>query len=82
MVFFVLTRSGFDDVRPRIDLARDAVWINASVLSQSEVDELRVGGWNLTTFTNLSDLNDLASDIETIREHHPNEVVWAEAHSG
>jgi hypothetical protein len=79
MVFLILTRPGFDDVRSQIDATRDAVWVNADVLSPVEVADLRAAGLDLTTFSNPLDLADLASDIGTIREHQPGRVVWVEA---
>jgi hypothetical protein len=53
--------------------------VNAGILSDSEVSRLRGLGWDLTTRTNPFDPNDLASDIETVRLHHPNQVIWLEA---
>ena len=52
MVALILTRVGLDDIRARIDTTRDAVWVNAGVLSPPEVAEVREAGWNLTTFAN------------------------------
>jgi len=48
MVFLTLSRDGFEALRPRIDRERDAVWVNAGVLSDAEVAELRRAGMNLT----------------------------------
>src|SRR5688572_8044414 len=78
MVLLILTRPGFDDAVSRIDARRDAVWINAGILSDAEVRDLRAAGWDLTTFAHPLDLTDLESDLDTIREHHPGRVVWAE----
>ena len=80
MVFMVLTRSGFDDVFPRLIKDRDAIWVNAGVLSESEVAELREAGWNLTKWTNR--LTDLTAQIDTVQLHHPGQVVWTEAAGG
>ena len=78
MVILILTRSGFDDIRPRIDVGGDAVWVNAGVLSQSEVAALRASGLSLTVFSRPLDATDLGSNIDTIREHHPKQIVWVE----
>ena len=78
MVALILTRAGFEDMRPRIDVGRDAIWVNAGVLSASEIAKLRELGCDLSVFTNPLDLSDLASDIDTVVEHHPNEVLWVE----
>jgi hypothetical protein len=82
MVILILTRSGLEDIRPRIDVLRDAIWVNTGVLSQAEIAELRASGWNLTDFANPLDVNDLGSNIATMREHHPDQVMWIEATPG
>ncbi len=76
MVFMILTRQGFDELFPRLTKDRDAMWVNAGVLSESEVRELREAGWNLTIWTNPS--TDLTTEIDTVQLHHPNQVVWME----
>jgi hypothetical protein len=80
MVFMILTRSGFDELFPRLVKDRDAVWVNAGVLAESEVGELREAGWNLTKWTNPS--IDLATEIGTVQLHHPHQVVWMETAAG
>ena len=82
MVFVVLTRFGLDEIEPCVVVGRDAVWVNAGVLSEAEVSRLRGLGWDLTTWTNPLNPSDFASDIDTVRLHHPNQVIWAEAAAG
>jgi hypothetical protein len=82
MVFLVLTRSGFESLRSRIDPQADAVWFNAGVMSSSERTELQSRGWNISWFVDPLDQSDLRSDIATIEEHHPNQVVWVEGGAG
>ena len=79
MVFLILSRGGFEALRPCIDRERDAVWVNAGVLSDAEVGELRRAGMELTVFANPLDVSELAPDVATVVEHHPGEVVWVEA---
>jgi hypothetical protein len=80
MVFMILTRSGFDEVLPRLIRERDALWVNAGVLSEPEVARLRGAGWSLTNWTNS--LNDLTPEIDMVRLHHPEQTIWAEAAAG
>jgi hypothetical protein len=80
MVFMVLTRSGFDELLPRLVKDRDALWVNAGVLTEAEVAHLRESGWNLTKWT--SRLTDLTPEIDTVRLHHPDEIVWTETAAG
>jgi hypothetical protein len=79
MVFMVLTRSALEEIEPRVVVGRDAVWVDAGVLTEAEVSRLRGLDWDLTTWTHPLDSNDLASGIETVRSHHPNQVIWTEA---
>jgi hypothetical protein len=80
MVFMILTRAAFDELFPWLLKGRDAVWVNAGVLSEPEVAELRGAGWNLTEWSNY--LTDLTTEIGTVQLHHPDQVVWAEAATG
>ena len=82
MVFIVLTVAGLDAVEPRVVAGADAIWVNAGVLSESDATRLRGSGWNLTTWTNPLDVNDLADELETVRLHHPDEVIWSEVVEG
>ena len=50
MVYLVLTRAGFDEVRSRLQPA-DVVWTGRSVLSQKEIDALRGQGVDLAVFS-------------------------------
>jgi hypothetical protein len=80
MVFMILSCAGFDELFPRLVKDRDAVWVNAGVLSEAEVAELRGAGWNLTKWTNR--LTDLMTEIGTVQLHHPDQVVWVETAGG
>ena len=61
---------------------RNAVWASAGVLSESEIAALRVRGWNLTTWSYPIDPNDRSADLDTVRLHHPGQVIWVEAVAG
>jgi hypothetical protein len=78
MVVLVLTRGGFEDIRPRIDPGRDAIWLGADVLSATEVADLRGSGFKLTVFAHRLDPAHLDGDIGTVVEHHPGQVLWVE----
>ena len=78
MVALILTRLGFDDMRPRIDAGRDAIWVSAGVLSAAEAAALRQSGVDLTLFNHPLDPEHLEPDVSTIVEHHPGQVLWVE----
>jgi hypothetical protein len=82
MVALILTRAGFEDMRPRIDPGRDAIWVGADVLSATEVTDLRGAGFNLTVFAHRLDRQNLDGDIGTVVEHHPGDVLWVETPAG
>jgi hypothetical protein len=82
MVALILTRAGFDDMRPRMDPGRDAIWVGADVLTAAEIADLRAAGWNLTVFVHRLDPQHLDGDIGTVVEHHPGQVLWVETLAG
>jgi hypothetical protein len=82
MVALILTRAGFDDVRHRIDVDRDAIWVGADVLTQTELADLRGSGFNVTVFAHRLDPEHLDGDIGTVAEHHPGQVLWVETLAG
>ena len=82
MVALILTRPGFDDMRPRINAARDAIWVGADVLSAAEAEEVRRAGIDLTVFSHPLDRECLDADIVTVVEHHPGQVLWVETPTG
>lgn len=82
MVTLILTRAGFEDMRPRIDPRCDAIWVGADVLTAAEVADLRGSGLNLTVFAHRLDSEHLDGDIGTVVEHHPGQVLWVETLAG
>jgi hypothetical protein len=79
MVLFVLTREGYCDVSALIP--SHPTWINADVLSETEIKALREGGADLSTFTAPIDpleWSEIQNAIETIALHHPGERIWVE----
>jgi hypothetical protein len=81
VVFFVLSRKGFEDYLAVKDKLVAPLWISAGVISQSELESLRYSGADVTDFNYAIDLseNEFIDDaIETIKEHHPGEVIWVQ----
>ena len=79
MVFFVMSLTGFEKLREFG--CEHQIWLNSDLLSKSELVDLRKNGQLLTEFVNRIDPNDqiaVSTAIESIREHHPGEVVWVE----
>jgi hypothetical protein len=81
MVLFVLTRAGFDDMKPLISAHEASVWINGGVLSADEVNALWNEGLDLTPLSYQIDPYDRAgivSELEMIQLHHPGHRIWIE----
>jgi len=80
VVYLVLTRAGFDQVRTRLQPS-DVVWTGRGVLPPKDAESLREQGVDLKTFANDIDLTDsaaVAGWTYTVAEHHPNQPVWVE----
>jgi hypothetical protein len=76
----VITRFGFESVKSVLS-KEITLWIGSDVLSDSELAELRESGIQVTNFSfkiNLFDKELLDSAIETIKEHHPKQLIFME----
>ena len=81
MPHFALTRQGYDQlVKVYGGSPPSPLWVNAGVLSSSELSELRAQGLQVTDFARLvpSQGQGLHEAIATIKEHHPSSSVWVE----
>jgi hypothetical protein len=81
MPHFALTRQGYDQlVKVCGGTLPSPLWINASILSSSELAMLRAQGLDVTEFTRPVPLHGqgLADAIGTIEEHHPALSIWVE----
>jgi hypothetical protein len=81
MIFLVLSRKGFECYLSVAANDSAPLWVSAGVLSQSELDELHSRGINITNFNyeiGLDETEVIENAIETIREHHPDKVIWVQ----
>ena len=81
MVFFVLSRAGYDELESLVGSSPLPIWVNAGVLSAQEVDALRAKGVDLSCFSDVIDPLSTASicnSIAIISEHHPGQRIWVE----
>jgi hypothetical protein len=81
MVFLVRSLSGLNTLLPRLEKGVDHLWFGAGVLSDVQIDELRDSGLSVSVlnYTIKSSDNDCIDDAtDTIREHHPNELIFVE----
>jgi hypothetical protein len=85
VVYFTLTRSGYEDLVSTLGHAPSPLWVNNGVLSPQEIKSLYERGVDITNFTidvNPEDQSAVAQAIETVREHHPGQTVWVEYVAG
>jgi len=86
MVFFVLTRTGYEELLNRFGkMVPNPLWANKDVFSADELDEMRQQGSEVTNFTyivNIQDSVEIAEAVQTIQEHHPGQRVWVEFPTG
>lgn len=84
MIFFILTRDGFVQMRQHVEAMRpalSALWINQDVLSATEISDLERTGRNVTVIASRVDPRSrpaIESVIESIRARHAGETVWVE----
>ena len=84
MIYFVHSRQSYDQLIASAAWPPSALWVSLGVLERSELEALRIGGITVTDFNKAIDTNDaaaLANVIDTIREHHPGQVVWVDGSS-
>jgi hypothetical protein len=78
MVFFVISRAGFESYHSLCG-AGAPLWGCAGLLDVDELAALRAKSVYVTDFNYILEPNDyagIAGALETIREHHPAQIVW------
>lgn len=81
MVFFALTRSGYEELIVQLRQPPSPLWVNADVLAPAELAQLRQEGHEITNFTHTVDIHIRAAveeAINTVKEHHAGQHIWVE----
>jgi hypothetical protein len=81
MPYFALSRQGYDQLIDAYGGSPPSpLWVNAGVLSSSELAALRAQGLDITDFSRSIPFQGqgLHAAIDTIREHHPGSSIWVE----
>jgi hypothetical protein len=81
MVFLILTREGFDELKKLFGRPPSPVWINHDVLSLGEIEAIRRDGIAATNYVRYIDpftVSAIEGAVRTLQEHHPGERVWVE----
>ncbi len=84
MVFFVLTKKGYNDLVAELGKTPSPLWVNAGVLTESEILCLRQAGAAVTNFLEpiISNSAKYLAALDTIQEHHPGDQIWVEHVAG
>jgi phosphatidate phosphatase APP1 len=81
MVFLVLTRAGLDELTATLGRVPSPLWVNAAVLSDAEVAQLRSEGAEIKTFAEHIIPDErfaVEAAVNAVREHHAGSTVWIE----
>jgi hypothetical protein len=85
MVFLILSRTGFEELKALLGKCPSPCWVNGDVFSEQELEELRQKGEDISRFSYVISKEDFASleaVLNTIRDHHPQETIWVECLGG
>ncbi len=80
-VFFMLTAAGFYQLIADLPKPPPPIWLNADLVPQADIAELRASGVEITNFVTPVDVRDPASiegAIKTIAAQHPDKKIWVE----
>jgi hypothetical protein len=81
MIFLILTRLGYDELVAHLGQPSSPIWVNAGVLSTSELAQLRQMGCEVTDFVHVIDIHNISAletAIDTVQQHHTGQRVWIE----
>ncbi|MBJ7576260.1 hypothetical protein [Luteimonas sp. MC1828] len=81
MIYFATSRQSYDQLAASPAWPPAVLWVSLGVLASAELADLRAKGLAVTDFTNRVSPNDpaaMSDALDTIREHHPDHVVWVD----
>lgn len=81
MVFLVLTREGCHAIADVAENERNSIWVNAGVLSDTELEKLRMDGIDIMNFTvhiDPTDVDQIRKHIHMVSLHNAGEKLWVE----
>jgi hypothetical protein len=80
MVFFAVTRNGYDELVALLGRVPSPLWLNHNVLSSDEISGLQSSGIKITPFSVDVSISSerYEAALDTIWQHHPDERLWSE----
>lgn len=85
MVYFALTRKGYDDLVAAQGQAPSPLWVNGEILTRLELSQLRAQGIDVSEFTARLDTgvqSAILDAIDIVRQHHTGQTIWVECTDG
>ncbi len=82
MVFLILSHKGIESLSAILREQKPHVWLSAGVLADAELAKLRQQLPSVSDFSYsiaLGDAGALEDALQTIKEHHPNDIVFVES---
>ncbi len=76
MVFLAITPAGLAQAF-QVASAGDAIWCGAAAITEVDFQASRDG--RLTRFDYEVGVDDLECALDSVREHHPGQMIWVEA---
>jgi hypothetical protein len=84
MVFFTLTRKGYDELVAALGSAPKLLWATQDVFTPAEIKQLHESGVKISNFTYTVDPTNAGQKsevIDMIKLHHPGHGLWIETPS-
>ncbi len=81
MVYLILTRKGYSDLKTEFVESKKSFWVSSNILSESEARKHWGKNVNLTIFNkNIDSKNfcEIKEALYDIAEHDPGETIWLE----
>lgn len=82
MVFFILTRLGYENLSAFLKDRSFPIWLNHGILTDTELTELRDTGLEASCFSYFiepSDQKAIQNAVDMMQLHHPNQTIWLES---
>ena len=80
MVFLILTKQGFNDIKTIAKEINAPIWMGEGVLNEEGLEWYREEeNMDISNFFYCIDSqDDILCAISSIEEHHPNQTIWIE----
>lgn len=81
MVFLILTRAGFDEIKSEFGRVPSILWVNQGVLSDEDIAELRSAGVEVTglgRLVNPDEISEVDAAVDMVQRRYAGSRIWVE----